>query len=237
VVPEGAVKKLVVLVALCALTAGSAPAQAADECDGLMVCIPVAGPWVAVPTGTSVPRPRVEWQLRCPRGHVVGGLDARLTDRGIEITFIGELGSPVNPGITTSRSAVFVARYVGATARAPSFKPYIGCMPASGGGRVPTAVAAILKPGNPTTRRVRTVRVRPGERTIASACRGREVLVDASYAFGFGTRRPPTESMVGLVRGSQSLSGQRVLLRARADAELGAVRAVTQVHAECSSVR
>jgi hypothetical protein len=230
------VKKLLILAGLCALMAGSAPAQAADECDGLMVCVPVAGPWVTVPVGTGVPRPHVEYQLRCPRGHIVGGLDAEVSDRGIDITFIGELGSPVNPGITTARSVVFVASYVGATARAPTFRPYIGCMPARGGGRVPTAVAAILKPGNPTIRRVQTTRVRPGTRTVASGCRGREVLVDVAHAFGFPGRRPPSESVVGLVAGTRSVSGERVLVRARGDAELGSVRAVVQVHAVCSSV-
>jgi hypothetical protein len=230
------VKKLLILVALCAVTAGSGPAQAADECDGLMVCVPVAGPWVVVPTGTGIPRPRVEYQLRCPRGHIVGGLDAELTDRGIDISFIGELGSPVNPGITTSRSVVFVASYVGATARAPTFRPHIGCMPSSGGGRIPTAVG-IVKPGHPTVRRVRTVRVPPGTRNVASACRARETLVGASHAFGFRTRRPPSATMVGLVRGTQSVSGRRVLVRARGDAELGSVPAVVQVHAVCSGVR
>jgi hypothetical protein len=231
------VKKLLILAGLCALMAGSAPAQAADECDGLMVCVPIAGPWVSVPTGTGIPRPHVEYQLRCPRGHIVGGLDAELSDRGIDITFIGELGSPVNPGITTARSVVFVASYVGATARAPTFRPFIGCMPASGGGRVPTAVTAILKPGNPTIRWVQSARVRPGTRTVASGCRSREVLVGAAHAFGFPGRRPPSESVVALVRGTQSVSGRRVLVRARGDAELGSVRAVVQVHAVCSRVR
>lgn len=230
-------KKLLVLAGLCALMAGSAPAQAADECDGLMVCVPVAGPWVVVPTGATVPRPQVEYQLRCPRGHIVGGLDAELSDRGIDISFIGELGSPVNPGITTARAVVFVARYVGATARAPTFRPYIGCMPASGGGRVPTAVAAILKPGHPTIRRVRAARVRPGTRAVAIGCRGRETLVGASHALGFLGRRPPSEGVVALVAGSQTAGGGRVVVRARGNAELGTVRAVVQVHAVCSRVR
>jgi hypothetical protein len=231
------VRKVLILAGLCALMAGSAPAQAADECDGLMVCVPVAGPWVAVPVGTQVPRPRVEYQLRCPRGHVVGGLDAELSHRGIDITFIGELGSPVNPGITTSRSAVFVASYVGGTARAPSFRPHIGCVPGSGGGRrLPTAVGA-FKPGKPTVRRVRTVRVRPGAHTVVSSCRGREVLVGASHAFGFQLRTPPSASVIGLARGAQRVGGQRVLVRSQGDAELGRIRAVVQVHAVCSVVR
>jgi hypothetical protein len=231
------VKKLVILAALCAVTAGSAPAQAADECDGLMVCVPVAGPWVVVPTGTSVPRPQVEYQLRCPRGYIVGGLDAELTDRAIDITFIGELGSPVNPGITTSRAVVFVASHVGATPRRSSFRPHIGCMPSSGGGRVPTAVQAVLKPGDPTVRRVRTARIRPGTTTVASACRGRETLVGASHAFGFGMRRPPSTGLLGLVSGTQTVSGQRVVVRARGDAELGRARALVQAHAVCSVTR
>jgi hypothetical protein len=231
-------RKLLVLVGLCTvLTAGSGPAQAADECDGLMVCVPVAGPWVVVPTATSFPRPRVEYQLRCPRGYVVAGVDARLSDRAIDVNFIGRLGSPVSPGTTTSRSIVFVARYVGATARAPSFRPFIGCMPSSGGGRIPTAVDAVVKPGEPTIRRVISARVRPGSRTVASGCRGNEFLVDASHAFGFRTAQPPSATVSGMVSGTRTVSGQRVIVSARGDAELGSIRAVVQVHAVCSRVR
>jgi hypothetical protein len=229
-------KKLLVLAALCALTAGSGPAQAADECDGLMVCVPVAGPWVVVPVGTSVPRPRVEYQMTCPRGFIVGGVDARLSDRGIDVNFLGTLGSPVNPGITTSRSVVFVASYVGATARAPSFRPFIGCMPSSGGGRIPTAVG-VVKPGDPTIRRVRTVRVRPGTRTVASACLAREVLVDASHAFGFRTAQPPSASVIETVSGPRAVLGNRVVVSVRGDAELETIRAVVQVQAVCSRTR
>jgi hypothetical protein len=230
-------RKVLLLAGLCAaLTAGSGPAQAADECRGLMVCVPVAGPWVVVPTGTAFPRPQVEYQLTCPRGYIVGGVDARLSDRAIDVTFIGKLGSPINPGITTSRSVVFLARYVGATARAPTFRPFIGCMPSSGGGRIPTAVGAV-KPGDPTIRRVTSARVRPGTRTVVSGCRRNEILVAASHAFAFRTPQPPTASVIGTVSGARSVRGQRVLVAARGDAELGSVRAVVQVHAVCSRVR
>jgi hypothetical protein len=230
-------KKLLVLAALSAvLTAGSGPAQAADECDGLMVCVPVAGPWVVVPTGSGVPRPKVEYQLTCPRGYIVGGLDARLSDRGINVTFIGKLGSPVNPGITTSRSVVFVASYVGATARAPSFRPFIGCMPSSGGGGIPTAYGAV-KPGEPTIRRVGRVRVLSGTNTVAAACRRGETLVDASHAVGFGTATPPSASVIGTVSAARAVRGRRVVVSVRGDAELGRIRAIVQVHAVCSRVR
>ena len=223
-----------IVVAVAALTVGAAPVGAANECDGLMVCVPVAGPWVVVPTGGSVPRPRTEYQLTCPRRYVVGGLDAKLSHRAIDVGFLGTLGSPVNPGITTSRSAVFFGSFVGRSARAPSFRPHIGCMPAAGGGvRVPTAVAA-FPPGRPTTRRVRTVRVRPGSATVVQACRAGERLVGASHAVGFFTRRPPSESLAASVSATQAVRDGRVVVTVRGDAELGSVRAVVQVHAVCA---
>jgi hypothetical protein len=231
------VKKLLVIAALCAALSGGSGAHAADECDGLMVCVPVAGPWVVVPTGRSVPRPTVEWQLTCPRGYIVGGLDARLSDRGIDISFIGSLGSPVNPGITTARSVVFVASYVGTTARAPTFRPYVGCMPSSGGGRIPTAVQAVLKPGHPTVRRVQTARVVPGTKTVASTCRARETLVGASHAIGFGMPEPPSATVTSMASAARTVRGRRIVVSARGDAELGRIRAVVQAHAVCSSAR
>ena len=228
---------LVFLTAIVAFAVAPAPAMATDECDGLEQCVPVHGPWVIVPTGSSVPRPQVEYQLTCPRGYIVGGLDAELSQRAIDVGFLGRLGSPVNPGITTARSAVFVASYVGATARAPSFRPHIGCMPAAGGGgRLPTATA-VFKPGQPTVRRVAQVRVQPGSRSVARACIGRETLVGASHAFGFFTRTPPSASLAASVSGRQSVQGRRVVVAVAADAEVGDVRAVVQVHAICSRVR
>ena len=212
-------------------------AQAADECEGLMVCVPVAGPWVVVPAAAGPSRPEVRYQLTCPRGYVVGGLDAELSQRTIDVGFLGRLGSPVNPGISTSRSAVFVASFVGSSARAPTFRPHIGCIPAAGSGiRVPTAVTQ-LPPGQPTTRRVRTVRVRPGTVTVAQACTARERLVGASHAIGFFRRTPPSASLVATVSGTRTVSGRRVVVRARGDAELGGVRAVVQVHALCARSR
>ncbi len=225
---------LCALVVAGAALAVAAPAGGANECDGLMVCVPVAGPWVVVPAATGVPRQRVEFQLTCPRGHVVGGLDARLSVRAIDVGFIGTLGSPVNPGITTSRSAVFLGTYVGRLAGAPTFRPFIGCMPAAGGGsRVPTSVSQ-LRPGRPVTRRVRSVRVRPGTTTVVQRCVSGERLVGGSHAFGFSTRTPPSASLVRSVSGSQQISGESVVVRVRGDAELAGVRAVVQVHALCS---
>jgi hypothetical protein len=220
-----------------ALAVAAAPAGAANECDGLQVCVSVPGPWVVVPSATGSSRQRVEYQLDCPKGHVVGGLDARLSVRPIDVSFVGKLGSPVNPGISTSRSAVFVGTYVGRGDSAPTFKPFIGCMPMAGGGsRVPTSVGSVraVKPGEPMTRRVRTVRVRPGSTTVVQRCASGERVVGGSYAFAFATRTPPSSSLVAGISGSQAVGERSVYVRVRGDAELAGVRAFVQVHALCS---
>src|SRR5262249_17278066 len=140
--PEGPVRAAVAFGAAvaAALVVGVAPAGATRECHGLQVCVPKAGPWVVVPIGGGAPRPQVEYRMTCPRHYVVGGLDAELSSRAIDVSFLGSLGSPVNPGISTSDSVVFVGSYVGASAAFASFRPHIGCLPGRGGGtRVPTA--------------------------------------------------------------------------------------------------
>ncbi len=146
-----------VLVAFAAaLAVLAAPsARAADECRGLPVCIPVAGPWVAVPQGDADARfPQRSWRMKCPEGSIVGGVDARLTHRAVDMSFSGLLGSPVNPGITTRDEVVFTGTYTGGASRPTGYRPFIGCVPTAGGGRIPTAV----KPGSRRRRlRVRTV--------------------------------------------------------------------------------
>jgi hypothetical protein len=228
---------LVALIAGMALAVAAPRAGATNECDGLQICVSVPGPWVVVPSETGSSRERVDYQLDCPKGHVVAGLDARLSVRPIEVSIVGKLGSPVNPGITTTRSAVFVATYVGRSDRAPTFKPFIGCVPMAGGGsRVPTSVgsAQTFKPGQAVTRRVHTVRVRPGSTTVVQRCAKGERVVGGSYAFAFATRTPPSESLVSSVSGTQSVGDRSVSVRVRGDAELAGVRTFVQVHALCS---
>jgi hypothetical protein len=197
----------------------------------------VAGPWVVVPPSTSAPRERVEYQLTCPGAHVVGGLDARLSVRAIDVSFLATLGSPVNPGISTSTSAVFVGIYAGQTDAAPTFRPFIGCIPATGGGtRVPTSVSS-FPPGRPIIRRVKTIRVRPGTTTVVQRCASGERLVSGSHAFAFSMRTPPSASLVRSVSGIQELRGESVAVRVHGDAELAGVRALVQVHALCARAR
>jgi hypothetical protein len=180
----------------------------------------------------------VEYQLTCPKGYIIGGLDAELTSRAIEIGFLGRLGSPVNPGVTTTRSAVFVATYVGSSTGVQTARPHIGCMPAAGGGqRVPTAVS-VVPPGQPTTRRVKQTRLRPGlTQRVVQGCASGERLVAASHAVGFYTRRPPAAPVVASVRSVQTVRGGRAIVQVRSGQALRGVRAVVQVSAVCAGGR
>ena len=222
-------------LAVCALALWVAPAGATNECKGLQVCVPVAGPWVVVPTGSGVPRPQVQYQLSCPKGYIAGGLDTELTDRAIDVGFLGAIGAPVNPGITTSRDVVFVGSYVGASPRAPTFRPHIGCMPTSGGGgRIPTA-ARVFPPGRPTIRRVRNVTLRwGGVQRVSQGCAAGERLVGAAHAVGFYTDQPPGAALVANVSAVQAVRGGRVVVSVRSGTSLLGVRAVVQAEAVCA---
>jgi hypothetical protein len=232
------VSRRLLLLALVAAAAGSIGTPAADagtECDGLIVCIPVAGPWVQVPGGEAP----TYYQLSCPgRGQVIGGLDA---DRAgpLELSFLGHLGGPVSPGVTTARSAVFVAR---TTRSLASFRPRLGCIPASGGGgrsrtvREPTRrLAAAVPVVEPTIRRVKNVRLqdRQTER-VTHGCLAGERLFAFSRAVAFRTRRPPSLSTLGSVRASARRSGRRVIVGVRSGITRPVdVRVELQIHAIC----
>jgi hypothetical protein len=226
-----------VLAILVGLSVGGGTARAAtSECRGLMVCVPVAGPWVVVPSGADVPRQRVEFQLECPRGYVAGGLDAELTDRMIDVGFLATLGSPVNPGISTSRAVVFVATYVGAGARGVSFRPHIGCIPASGGGgvRIRTSVSSIFRPGRPTVRRVRTVSVVPGRSRVVQGCGARERLISGAHAIAFRTSSPPSPQLASAVHAKRTVQAGRAVVAVQATNAVREAGAIIQVGAVCA---
>jgi hypothetical protein len=232
------IKRLLPVLVLCAAVAAVTPtrADAGRECDGLIVCIPVAGPWVQV-LGSAKP---TYYQLACPgRGQVIGGLDA---DRAgpLGITFLGNLGGPVGPGVTTNRAAVFVAE----TTRALSgFRPLLGCIPTSGGGgrsrtiRQPTRqLQGVAPPVDATIRRVKNVRLkdRQSERLV-HACLDGERVLSFSTAVAFRTRRPPSLSTFGSVRATPRLAGRRVVVEVRSGVTRPVdVRVEVQIHAVCA---
>ena len=144
VVPEADVRLKGFLGAFAlaaAVVAATAPAGGATgECRGIMACIRVAGPWVVVPR-----RGTADYLLTCPGGRsVVGGLDAQATSRTCGC-FDGRLGAPVQPGVTTTRYALFHA--VSTARRVQAFQPLIGCMPTQGGGGRSTVSARVTPAG------------------------------------------------------------------------------------------
>jgi hypothetical protein len=237
------VRRLALFGACVALTAalGAASAQAAataDECRGLLVCLPVPGPWVVIPPGGAPAR--TAFELRCPlRGYIVAGTDVRLSDREIDVAFRGETGSPVAPGVTTSRAVLFTGTYVGTRRRAVTFRPFLGCVPTSGGGgRDQTSVAppSGLRPTRPLERRVVTRRLQSGTRIqVVARCRRGERLIEGAHAVGFDTGNvAPGQTLLGAVDVVRRIRGAAVVATATADASLPqSLRVVAQVQALC----
>lgn len=226
----------VLATALAAVVATAGPAGATNECRGLQVCVKVHGPWVVVPPELGEARVGGQFQLSCPRGFIAGGLDAELSDRAIDLDFFGLLGSPVGPGTTTSRSVVFRGVYTGTSPHAPTFRPHLGCIPAAGGGSGPVPyrrLQAAFPPGQPTIRRVRTVRLRAGSVRAIAACAAGERLISAWHAVAFYTASPPSAAVVHSVSASRSTRDNRVVVRVRSGVAVNGVRAVVQVGVVC----
>jgi hypothetical protein len=225
-------------VALVAVLALGVPAgRAADECKGLQVCIPVAGPWVKIPAPGDDGAATATWNLVCPDG-VVGGVDARASEVAVAVEFPGLLGSPVNPGITTSKSLLFTGTYAGRASRPTSYKPFIGCIPGGGGGaRTPTAFVRSddVVPGRPITVRVKALRVVNGSLARTTLrCRAGERLLGARTTVGLYTAGVPTRAQLAAVQVVRAIRGGRVLVSATRHGLAANVRAQVQIQAECA---
>lgn len=197
-------RRLLVLLALGAasLWLGAGRAGATNECKGFPACVSVPGPWVAISPHTGAV---ARWDLACPKGFIVGGIDALVSVKTIDVAFLGGVGGPVTPGVATAADAVLVGTYTGAAPRPTSFRPFIGCIPTSGGGgRETTAYRAappFVPAGHPTTRRAGIVRLRPGlDAAVRPTCAPRERLVSATAAAGFYTATPPPPAIATSVR-------------------------------------
>ncbi len=224
---------VVLVTALAGIAVQSA--AAADECKGLRVCLPVAGPWVVVPPAG------VEYELACPlAGYIVAGTDARVATRDVDVTFRGESGSPVGPGVTTRRGVVFEATRTLPGAEPSSFQPFIGCIPTrGGGGRALTSVSAGapgLKPGQPVRSVVVTRPIRSRSLVVRVVCPSGSRLIGSTHAVAFRQRLAPSGEMLGAVRVSRAVANGAVVARITATAAAGA-RAEVQVRALCARAR
>jgi hypothetical protein len=234
---------LAVLATVVAAGPGVGTGRAADECRGLQVCLPVTGPWVAIPGGARPGQLAVAvWQLRCPiRGYIVAGVDARVSDRAIDVSFRGENGAPVSPGVTTGREVLFTAVYTGTGRRTTSFQPFVGCIPSSGGGgRALTGIAAhaAYVPARPIDRRVAQKRlVSGGTVQVVSRCPAGARLLGAQHAYAFRVGAEPGASLLASVDVRRTISGRTVLARASLDASVPRrLRVDLQLHALCTRV-
>jgi hypothetical protein len=231
------------VVAVAALGLATAPdARAADECRGLQVCLPVPGPWVAIPPAEGGGPGVAVWELRCPiKGYIVAGIDARVSDRAIDVSFRGENGAPVSPGVTTGREVLFTAVYTGTGRQTTSFQPFVGCIPSSGGGGralTGTTARAAYVPAQPIERRVTRKRlVSGGTVRVVQSCPPGARLLGAQHAYAFRVGAQPGASLLGAVDVRQTVVGRSVVSRASVDASVPRrLRVELQVHALCTKV-
>jgi hypothetical protein len=219
------------LVAALACAAAFAPASgASNECHGIRACIRVAGPWVVVPAhGTAL------YLLSCPGGRgVVGGLDAQATSRDVRVSFDARLGAPVQPGVTTTRYALFRAYSI--SGRVQAFQPLLGCVPVQGGGGRSTVSAYVSPPGQSLEYRARIAVLAPGSVGFAKvSCVGRERLVGSWHAIAFRTKSPPSLDNAARVHASSVVIGKKVIVSASTSDGLSIdAHAIVQAGAECA---
>jgi len=234
-------RAFVILVVAAALAVaalpGTAGARDAQECRGLQVCIPIAGPWVVVPQPRAGARlSSVQYQLPCRKGSVVGGTDALVSDPWVDVSFLGSLGSPLGPGITAHANAVFIGTYVGPQSRPSTFRPYIGCVPATGGGGRSTTAFPQLRPGQPLLRRARNVVV-PAALPITATltCGGGERLVGSGVALAFRSETPPAVEAAADVHAKKAeIEGRVVVTASRGFAVPTSGRVEVQIQALCA---
>jgi hypothetical protein len=229
------VKPLLAALALAAAVAVAWPASggAADECRGIQACIPVTGPWVLVTRAAPA-----DYLLTCPGTSVIAGLDALASSSAVHVDFAAQVGAPVSPGVTTSRNALFRATVVGRARRA-TFQPFLGCVPATGGGGRATVSARAgkpVKPGAPLEHFARNVVIRPGTIVTASvACPQGETRTGAWTTVFFKTTKPPSLAQADLVQMARIVSGDRASVTASASDGLSLdVHAAVQVGVECA---
>ena len=222
-------------LSLAALAVPATASAAANPCRGLQVCIPVAGPWVVVPPPAPGAASATQYLMRCPKRSVVGGTDAEVTDRALDVAFLGAVGAPVAPGVTTHDTALFIGTYTGPAARPSSFRPHLGCVPTSGGGGTGNTSYQALPPGQPLDRRTVSVRVRDGFPARATlACPTGERLIGSSVALAFPQpRQPPIEQLADVHASRRAVDGRVVATATRGPAVPPATRVMLQVQALC----
>ena len=233
------IKRLLPVLVLCAAVAAVTPtrADAGRECDGLIVCIPVAGPWVQVfgsaeadllPARVSRPGPGDRRSRRRPR-------------RAARDHVPRQPRRTCGAGRDHEPSRCLRCRDDPRPVRLPAaarLHPHErGRRPQPHGLRQPTRqLQAVAPPVDATIRRVKNVRLkdRQSERLV-HACLDGERVLSFSTAVAFRTSRPPSLSTLGSVRATPRLTGRRVVVEVRSGITRPAnVRVEVQIHAVCA---
>jgi hypothetical protein len=185
-----------------------------------------------------VPAGGIDYELACPiKGYVVAGTDARVATADVDVWFRGETGSPVGPGVTTRRSVVFHAARVPPKAATSSFRPFLGCIPTSGGGgRALTAYQASMKPSQALFSVVVNSPIRGAAKTVRASCPASAQLLGSSSAIAFRQAASPSALQRGAVQVRRRTAGRAVIARVTATAAAG-IHAEVQVRAVCARVR
>jgi hypothetical protein len=218
-----------VLLAALVLPALASSQQATRECNGIRNCLRAQGPWVIVPD-----RGTASYLLDCPRRRgVVGGLDAVASSSDVRVSFSGQLGAPVAPGMTTTRYAFFSA--ISAAHRRGSFQPRIGCIPTDSSARSTTAVQAV--PGPPLLLAATTIRLRPGSvRKATIGCIPGQRLVESWHAVAFRTQQAPAVGLADAIRVQRTSAGRQVAVTiSTSEALPPGARAEVQLGVMCSA--
>jgi hypothetical protein len=132
---------------------------------------------------------------------------------------------------------VFAATYTGAARLPTTFRPRIGCVPTSGGGRETTGLvpAATSRAAPPPVRRVRTVRLGPSPAgTLKHGCRRGERLLSSSTALAFGRTLPPDVALMQTVSLTRRVARGAILVNVSSEGRLPrSAEARIQIHAVC----
>src|SRR5262249_10356750 len=120
--------------------------------------------------------------------------------------------------------------YAGRPVVATAFRPFVGCIPSSGGGRTPT----VFRPGHPTIARVRAIPVVAGRAAhVTFGCNPGERLVSSTRAVGIYGDTAPSWADLGAVRLAGAVRGGRIVATATRPALPGR-RVELQVVAICT---
>ena len=172
--------------------------------------------------------------FRARRSSSSPGSTPSSASRGIDVSFRGALGSPVNPGITTTTAAVFLGRLVRGTDPAASFRPHIGCIPASGGGqRLPTSLH-VYPPSKPTLPRDdRDPGARWAPTVTSKRCARRRAAGRREPRDRLLHGRSAQRTLAASVAVAQTVGGGRLHVSIHGGPAAGEVRAVVQVDLLC----